>query len=103
MQFLANWIKKLSWQEVSVSLRTSSNKVFRAVEYIVQWGLEHRDLGVVTTIGVDEIVWRKGHHYLTMFYQIDAGNIRLLWVGKDQTVKTLRRFFRFLETRATRH
>ncbi|MCP3893575.1 MAG: ISL3 family transposase, partial [Bacteroides sp.] len=46
-------------------------------------------------IGVDEIAWRKGHNYLTMVYQIDADNTRLLWVGKERTVKTLLRFFRF--------
>jgi hypothetical protein len=33
----------------------------------------HRDLSGVTAIGVDEIAWRKGHNYLTMVYQIDAG------------------------------
>jgi len=94
-QFLAHWAKKLSWKEVAVSFRTSWEKVFRAVEYIVEWGLEHRDLSGVTAIGVDEIAWRKGHNYLTMVYQIDAGNTRLLWIGKDRTVKTLLRFFRF--------
>ncbi len=31
---------------------------------------------------------------LTVVYQIDAGRIRLLWIGKDRTVKTLIRFFR---------
>jgi len=97
-QFLAHWAKKLSWQEVAVSFRTSWQKVFQAVEYVVQWGLEHRQLTGITAIGVDEIAWRKGHHYLTMVYQIDAGQTRLLWVGKDRTVKTLRRFFRFFGT-----
>ena len=94
-QFLAHWAKKLSWKEVAVSFQTSWEKVFRAVEYIVEWGLEHRDLSGVTAIGVDEIAWRKGHKYLTMVYQIDAGNVRLLWIGKDRTVKTLLRFFHF--------
>jgi len=94
-QFLAHWAKKLSWKEVAVSFRTSWGKVFRAVEYIVEWGLEHRDLSGVTAIGVDEIAWRKGHKYLTMVYQIDAGNVRLLWIGKDRTVKTLLYFFHF--------
>jgi transposase len=61
----------------------------------VEWGLEHRELSGVTAIGVDEIAWRKGHHYLTMVYQIDSGSTRLLWVGKERTVKTLLRFFRF--------
>jgi len=94
-QFLAHWAKKLSWKEVAVSFRTSWEKVFQAVESVVGWGLEHRDLSAVTAMGVDEIAWRKGHHYLTMVYQIDAGQTRLLWVGKDRTVKTLLRFFRF--------
>jgi transposase len=94
-QFLAHWAQKLSWKEVAVSFRTSWEKVFQAVEYIVEWGLEHRNLSGITAIGVDEIAWRKGHNYLTMVYQIDAGNTRLLWIGKDRTVKTLLRFFRF--------
>ena len=94
-QFLAHWAKKLSWQEVAVSFRTSWDEVFQAVEFIVQWGLDHRDLSGITAIGVDEIAWRKGHQYLTLVYQIDAGCPRLLWVGKDRTVKTLLRFFRF--------
>ncbi|MFT7532669.1 MAG: transposase, partial [Gammaproteobacteria bacterium] len=94
-KFLAHWAKKLSWKEVAVSFRTSWEKVFQSVEYIVVWGLEHRDLFGVTAIGVDEIAWRKGHNYLTMVYQINAGNTRLLWIGKDRTIKTLLRFYHF--------
>lgn len=93
-QFLAHWAKKLSWKEVAVSFRTSWEKVFHAIEYVVQWGLEHQDLSNITAIGVDEIAWRKGHKYLTMVYQINAGQTRLLWIGKDRTVKTFLRFFR---------
>jgi transposase len=94
-QFLAHWAKKLSWKEVAVSFRTSWEKVFQAVEYVVEWGLGHRELTGVSAIGVDEIAWRKGHHYLTLVYQINAGCTRLLWVGNARTVKTLLRFFRF--------
>lgn len=65
------------------------------MEYVVQWGLEHRDLSNITAIGVDEIAWRKGHKYLTLVYQIDAGKTCLLWIGKDRTVKTFLGFFRF--------
>ena len=94
-QFLAHWAKKLSWKEVAVSFRTSWEKVFQAVEYVVEWGLENRTLSGISAIGVDEIAWRKGHHYLTLVYQIDTGSTRLLWIGKARTVKTLLRFFRF--------
>ncbi|WP_419622838.1 ISL3 family transposase, partial [Thiolapillus sp.] len=80
---------------MAASFHTSWEKVFHAVEYVVQWGLEHRDLSNITAIGVDEIAWRKGHKYLTLVYKIDAGKTRLLWIGKDRTVKTFLGFFRF--------
>ena len=96
MQFLAHWARKLSWKEVAESFHTTWSKVFQSVEYIVEWGLRHRDLSGITAIGIDEIQWHKGHEYLTLVYQINSEAIRLLWIGKDRTVKTLLCFFRFL-------
>ena len=95
MQFLAHWAKKLSWKEVAESFQTSWPKVFYAVQYVVAWGLANRDLSGITAIGVDEIQWHKGHKYLTLVYQINEGCIRLLWIGKDRSAKTLLRFFHF--------
>ena len=66
---------------------------FRAVEMAVSWGLARRDLSGVTAIGIDEVLWHRGHKYLTVVYQIDATCKRLLWVGKDRTAVTLMRFF----------
>jgi hypothetical protein len=40
-------------------------KVFDAVEYVVTFGLEHRVLGQIDAIGMDEIQHAKGHKYLT--------------------------------------
>lgn len=94
MQFLATWAKRLSWKETAVGFRTNWEKVFRSVEWAVQWGLEHRELSNVLSIGVDEVLWQRGHKYLTVVYQIDSECKRLLWVGKDRTIKTLLRFFR---------
>ena len=94
MQFLAGWARRLSWQEVATTFRTSWEKVFHSVEWIVSWGLMHRNLTGITAIGVDEILWQKGHKYLTVVYQIDPHCKRLLWVGKDRTLATLYRFFR---------
>jgi transposase len=98
MQFLAGWGRKLSWKEVAATFRTSWEKVFRSVEWIVGWGLAHRDLTAVTAIGVDELLWQRGHKYLTVVYQIDRHQKRLLWVGQDRTMQTLERFFNELGT-----
>ena len=53
--FLAHWAKKLSWKEVAESFRTSWEKVYHSVKFVVAYGLEHRPLDNVTAIGVDEI------------------------------------------------
>ncbi len=93
--YLAGWAKRLSWQETAEVFDTSWGKVYRAVKWVVAFGLENRDLSGVKAIGVDEVAWQKGHKYLTVVYQLDQGRRRLLWVGEHRTVKTLLRFFQF--------
>lgn len=92
--FLARWAKRLSWQETANIFKTSWQSVFRAVTYVVEYGLAHRNLDDVEQIGVDEIAVFRGHKYLTLVYQLDKHSRRLLWSGSDRKVKTLLRFFR---------
>jgi len=92
--FLAGWAKRLSCKGVADAFKTTWQNVFRSVEHAVSWGLAHRNLEGVESIGVDEIQYRRGHKYLTLVYQTDENCRRLLWVGKDRTTKTLLRFFR---------
>lgn len=91
--YLARWAKRLSWQETADIFETSWDTVFRAVKFVVDYGLAHRNLNGVTEIGVDEIKVFKGHKYLTLVYQLNAGARRLLWCGPERRVKTLLRFF----------
>ena len=91
--FLADWAKRLSWKEVSEAFQTTWYHVFHSVEMAVTWGLSHRNLSGVEAIGVDEIQWQRGHRYLTLVYQIDAGFRRLLWIGNDRKMETLQGFF----------
>ena len=94
--FLASWAKILSWAEVAGRFRTSWDSVYRAVERSVEWGLAHRDLSGIESLGVDEIARAKGHKYLTLVYQIDQGMRRLLWIGDERKESTLRGFFDWL-------
>ena len=102
MLHLAHWARKLSWQETARSFRTSWEKVCHAVEYVVQWGLEHRQLDSVKAIGVDEIAYGRGHQYLTLVYQIESGCTRLLWVGKERTTRELRAVLHHASARSWR-
>lgn len=91
--YLASWAKEMSWQSVAKRFHTSWQTVWRCVEMIVAYGLSNRTITNVTALGVDEIQYQTGHKYMTIVYQIDKGCRRLLWVGKNRTMKTLRRFF----------
>ena len=98
--FLARWAKHLSWEEVAGLFHTSWRDVFESVKHAVSWGLAHRNLGGIEAIGVDEIQWQRGHHYLTLVYQIEDGMKRLLWVAEERTEESLRGFFKMLSDEA---
>ncbi len=53
--YLSRWAKRLSWKETADIFETSWDTVFRAVNFVVDYGLAHRNLEGVTEIGVDEI------------------------------------------------
>src|SRR5213594_4353538 len=94
MCFLSRWARRLSWRETARAFRTSWECVYRSVEWFVQWGLAHRKLENVRSIGVDEIHWgksKRADNFVTVVYQIDSHCRRLLWVGKRRTQATLRR------------
>lgn len=98
--FLARWAKRLSWEEVAGIFGTTWRNVFESVKHAVFWGFLHRDMDGIEAIGVDEIQWRRGHHYLTLVYQIEDGMKRLLWVAEERTEQSLRGFFQFLSAEA---
>ena len=94
--FLASWAKRISWKETAAVFATSWDTVFRSVDWVVRWGLAHRQLQDIEAVGVDEIQYRRGHRYLTLVYQIDADCKRLLYVAKDRTEESFRGFFQIL-------
>lgn len=94
MGFLARWARRLSWREAARTFQTSWEAVYHSVEWFVEWGLAHRQLEAVHSIGIDEIYWGRGKRadsFLTVIYQIDQHCRRLLWVGGRRTKATLRR------------
>jgi transposase len=48
-------------------------------------------LGRLRRIGVDEVSWKEGHHYLTVVSCHDTG--RVVWVGRGDRTQALERFF----------
>ena len=90
---LARWGRRLSWKEVADVFQSSWDHVYQSVKFVVAFGMANRELDNIKAIGVDEVQYGKGHQYITLVYQLDNHNKRLLYVGKNRKAKTLLRFF----------
>lgn len=100
MVFLARWARRLSWKETAEIFGASWDAVRRSVAWVVQWGLEHRELREVRAAGVDELHLGRGKksaNFVTLIYQLDGGMRRLLWVGHRRRQSTLKAGFAELE------
>jgi len=91
--YLADWAKLLSWQEVARRFGVNWRQVYASVDFVVGWGLRHRDLSGVQALGIDEIQSGKGHQYLTVVYQLCGRVPRLLYVGQRRDASSLSAFF----------
>jgi len=72
-------------------LRIDWDTVGRICERVVATELNHQRLEGLVTIGVDEVSWKKHHHYLTLVSDHDSGKIVWGKAGKDAA--TLDAFF----------
>jgi len=75
---LARWARKLSWDETADSFHVAWADVYASVQWVVEYGLQHRALQNIQSLGVDEICVRVGRVFWTLIYQIDAHLSRLL-------------------------
>jgi transposase len=86
--FLARWARRLSWSETASVFKTSWESVYRSVQWVVQWGLEHRDLHGITAIGVDEL-HVGNRQFITILYQIDEGMRRILGIAPGKSKESM--------------
>lgn len=91
--FLSQWAKHLSWRQTALQFHTKWDTVFRSVKWAVDYGLANRCLKGVTAIGIDEVAYTLGHHYMTLIYQINDGSRRLLGIVKDRRESSLAGWF----------
>lgn len=89
---LVAWLAQRSDKTtVSRLLRCAWETVDRIVERVVDEHLADDRFNGLAHIGVDEIAYRRGHHYLTVVACHDTG--RVVWVAKGRTKAALAEFF----------
>ena len=81
----------LSWQETARHYGLNWKTVASVVKRAVAYGLRQRRRQPLHVVGIDEVSRRKGHHYLTVVYDLERR--LLVWVGEDRTEQTVAKFF----------
>lgn len=97
---VALWTRRLSWKDAADLFQINWKTVVAIVKRTVAWGLEHRKLRPVHVMGLDEVSRKKGHKYLTLFW--DLKRKVLLWIGEDRTETTVETFFTWFGKRRAR-
>jgi transposase len=99
-QAVAVLARQLSGQETARHFQLNWKTVAGVVRRAVQYGLRQRRRPPLHILGIDEVSRRKGHHYLTVVYDLERR--RVVWVGEDRTEQTLVQFFTELGRRRCR-
>lgn len=70
-------------------------KIWRIIEHYVNKDIENLDLSEVTRVGVDETSSTRGHHYVTLFVDMDTSKV--IFVTKGKNADTLQAFTEHLK------
>jgi len=89
----AAWIcAQMPWSKAARLLRVTWRTLQALVERVVTGLRDGKDrLDGVRRIGIDEKAWRKGHRYITVVTDHEAG--RIIWAAEGRNKETLARFF----------
>jgi len=100
-QAVARLARQMSWKQVACHYGLDWKTVAAVVRRAVAYGLAHRKRRPLRIIGIDEVSRKKGHHYLTLVYDLERKE--LVWIGQDRTEATLDAFFAWLGKRRSRN
>ena len=81
--------------EVARLLGVSDARVWRVLDHYVDAARAQEDFSKVEAVGLDETASRRGHHYISLFHDLQAG--RLLFACEGRKAQVVDRFCEDLE------
>jgi len=80
---------------VAQLLAVSDMRLWRTLDYYVEQARAQEDFSAVTAVGLDETAARRGHAYISLFHDLDAG--RLLFACEGRKAEVVAQFTDDLE------
>ena len=78
--------KEMSVASVADIAHIHEDSVWRILSHYVDKAKEERDISDLKTVGVDEIAVKKGHNYVTLFYDMEEARVIHIENGKGKDV-----------------
>lgn len=79
-------MRSMPVSEVARHLMVDDMALWRLLQRSVSLARESLDLSTVTRVGVDETKCRKGHHYISLFVDLDTKRVLFACEGKSASV-----------------
>lgn len=95
--FVLSLMKEMPVAAVAREVREHDTRLWRIFHYYVHRAMNEMDFSKVRRIAIDETSSRRGHHYITLFVDVDTKKVMFATEGKGAEV--LLAFQRFLEGR----
>jgi len=87
--FVIALAREMPVKTIADLLEVGDDRIWRVLDHYVPAARALEDFSDVTAVGIDETAARRGHNYITLFHDLDAGRLLFACEGRDaDTVKT---------------
>jgi len=87
--FVIALAREMPVKTIADLLEVGDDRIWRVLDHYVPAARELEDFSDVTAVGIDETAARRGHNYITLFHDLEAGRLLFACEGHDAgTVKT---------------
>jgi transposase len=73
-------------RQVAQLLGVSDGRVWRTLDHYVDAARAQEDFSAVASVGLDETAARRGHHYISLFHDLEAPRLLFACEGRKTTV-----------------
>jgi transposase len=73
-------------RQVAQLLGVGDMRLWRTLDYYVDGARAQEDFSAVTNVGLDETAARRGHHYISLFHDLDAPRLLFACEGRKADV-----------------
>lgn len=85
-ELIINRCRSMSMSAIARELGETDTTLWSVFKHYIKQGIDKMDCSATKRIGVDETASKRGHHYMSVFSDIDTGKVIFVTEGKEAEV-----------------